>query len=77
MKGAEMSGPRMDENIANREMIMTGVVITLSIGSLMWQVLRTLSRGAMDGTSVLRLGTSVFALGIMVYVGYTIFSMWA
>lgn len=72
-----MSGPRMDENIANREMIMTGVVITLTIGSLMWQVLRTLSRGALDATGVLRLATTLFVLGIMVYVGYTIFSIWA
>ena len=66
----------MDENIANREMMMTGVFITLTICALVWQVLRTLSRGALDGTSVLRLAVSVFALGIMLYVGYTALSIW-
>ena len=66
----------MDEHIANREMMMTGVFIALAICSLVWQVLRTLSRGALDATSVLRLAVSLFALGIMLYVGHTIFSMW-
>ena len=66
----------MDEHIANREMLMTGVFIALAICSLVWQVLRTLSRGALDATSVLRLAVTLFALGIMLYVGHTIFSMW-
>lgn len=66
----------MDDNVANREMIMTGVFIALAICALVWQVLRTLSRGALDATSVLRLAVSVFALGIMLYVGHTIFSLW-
>jgi hypothetical protein len=52
------------------------VFIALAICSLVWQVLRTLSRGALDATSVLRLAVSLFALGIMLYVGHTIFSMW-
>ena len=66
----------MDEHIANREMLMTGVFIALAICSLVWQVLRTLSPGALDATSVLRLAVTLFALGIMLYVGHTIFSMW-
>jgi hypothetical protein len=66
----------MDDHIANREMMMTGVFIALTICALVWQVLRTLSRGALDGRSVLRLAVSLFALGIMLYVGHTIFSMW-
>ena len=67
----------MDDHVANREILMTEVFIALAICSLVWQVLRTLSRGALDATSVLRLAVSVFALGIMLYVGHTIFSMWA
>jgi hypothetical protein len=66
----------MDDSIANREMIMTGVFIALAICSLVWQVLRTLSRGALDGTSLVRLAYSLFALGVMLYVAHTIFSMW-
>ena len=67
----------MDDQVANREMLMTGAFIAVSVCALIWQVLRTLSRGALDGRSLLRLGCSVFALGIMLYVGHTIFSMWA
>jgi len=66
----------MDDTVANRDMIMTGAFIALSICALVWQVLRILSRGALDGTSMLRLAVSIFALGIMLYVGHTIFSMW-
>jgi hypothetical protein len=66
----------MDDHMANREMIMTAGFIALTICALVWQVLRTLSRGALDATSVLRLAVSVFTLGIMLYVGHTIFSMW-
>lgn len=66
----------MDEHIANREMLMTGVFIALTICALVWQVLRTLSRGALDVTSVVRLACSLFTLGIMLYVGHTIFSLW-
>ena len=66
----------MDDNVANREMMMTGVFIALAICSLVWQVLRTLSRGALGATSVLRLSVSVFALGTMLYVGDTILSSW-
>jgi hypothetical protein len=66
----------MDEHIANREMLMAGAFIALTICALVWQVLRTLSRGALDATSVVRLVCSVFMLGIMLYVGHTMLSMW-
>jgi hypothetical protein len=65
----------MDDS-ANRNMIMAGVFITLTIGMLAWQVLRTISRGGLDAVGVLRLACSVFVLGIMVYVGYTALSLW-
>ena len=60
----------------HRNMIMAGVFITLMIGMLAWQVLRTLSRGGLDGQGAVRLACSVFVLGIMVYVGYTALSLW-
>ena len=60
----------------HRNMIMAGVFITLMIGMLAWQVLRTLSRGGLDGQGAVRLVVSVFVLGIMLYVGYSAFSIW-
>ena len=66
----------MDDHVANREMMFTGVVIALAILSLAWQVLRTLSRGAMDATGAIRLVCTLIGLGVMCYVGYTIFSIW-
>jgi len=65
----------MEDN-ANREMLMAGLFITLTIGLLMWQVLRTLSRGGFDAAGAIRLFCSVFVLGIMLYVGYTALSLW-
>ena len=59
-----------------RNMIMAGVFITLMIGMLVWQVLRVLSRGGLDGQGAIRLAVSVFALGIMIYVGYSALSLW-
>ena len=64
------------EDDANRNMIMAGVFITLMIGMLAWQVLRTISRGGLDGVGAVRLVCSVFVLGIMVYVGYSALSLW-
>ena len=64
------------DDYANRNMIMAGVFITLMIGMLVWQVLRTLSRGGLDGLGAIRLVVSVFVLGIMLYVGYTALSLW-
>ncbi|MBV9570298.1 MAG: hypothetical protein JO056_03565 [Alphaproteobacteria bacterium] len=65
----------MDDE-ANRNMIMAGLVITLMIGMCAWQVLRTISRGGLDGVGAVRLVCSVFVLGIMLYVGYTALSIW-
>ena len=64
------------EDEMHRNMIMAGVFITLMIGMVAWQVLRTLSRGGLDGVGAVRLVCSLFILGIMLYVGYTAFSMW-
>jgi hypothetical protein len=64
------------EDDMHRNMIMAGVFITLMIGMLAWQVLRVLSKGGLDGQGAIRLGVSVFALGIMVYVGYSALSLW-
>jgi hypothetical protein len=64
------------EDDMHRNMIMAGVFITLMIGMLVWQVLRTLSRGGLDGQGAIRLVVSVFVLGIMLYVGYSAFSLW-
>lgn len=60
----------------HRNMIMAGVFVTAVIGMLVWQVLRTLSRGGLDGQGAVRLVCSVFVLGIMLYVGYSAFSIW-
>lgn len=60
----------------HRNMIMAGVFIAAVIGMLVWQVLRTLSRGGLDGQGAVRLVCSVFVLGIMLYVGYSAFSIW-
>lgn len=67
----------MDDSSMQRDMIFTAVVIGVSICACAFQVLRTLSRGALDATAVLRLACSMLGLGIMAYVGYTIFSLWA
>ena len=64
------------EDTANREMMMAGVFITLMIGMLAWQVLRTISRGGMDAQGAVRLVCTVFVLGIMCYVGYTALTLW-
>ena len=64
------------EDEMHRNMIMAGVFITLMIGMLVWQVLRTLSRGGLDAQGAVRLVCSVFVLGIMVYVRYSAFSLW-
>jgi hypothetical protein len=71
----KVSGRPMEDDM-HRNMIMAGVFITLMIGMLVWQVLRTLSRGGLDGQGAVRLVVSVFVLGIMLYVGYSAFSMW-
>lgn len=65
----------MDDE-ANRNMIMAGLFLTVMIGMLAWQVLRTISRGGLDGPGAVRLVCTVFVLGIMLYVGYTALSIW-
>ena len=64
------------EDDSSRQMMMAGVFITVTIGLLAWQVLRTISRGAMDAQGAVRLVCSVFVLGIMIYVGYSALSLW-
>jgi hypothetical protein len=66
----------MDDDM-HRSMIMAGVFITLMIGMAAWQVLRTLSRGGLDGPGAIRLVCSLVVLGVMLYVGYTTYSLWA
>lgn len=76
MAAWEFSGrPSMDDDM-QRNMIMAGVFITAMIGMLAWQVLRTLSRGGLDGVGLVRLACTTFVLGIMVYVGYSALSLW-
>jgi hypothetical protein len=65
----------MEDN-SRRYMIEAGAFIALTIGMVAWQVLRTLSRGGLDGAGAVRLVCSLFVLGIMLYVGYTAFSLW-
>jgi hypothetical protein len=65
----------MDDEM-NRNMIMAGAFIALMIVLALWQVMRTLSRGGMDGPGLVKLASSIFILGIMMYVGYTALSLW-
>lgn len=74
--GLGIFGALSAEDEMHRNMIMAGVFITAVIGMLVWQVLRTLSRGGLDGQGAVRLVCSVFVLGIMLYVGYSAFSIW-
>ncbi|MBV9990071.1 MAG: hypothetical protein JOZ72_02155 [Alphaproteobacteria bacterium] len=65
----------MDDQAA-REMIFAGLFYTAMIGLGVWQVLRLLSKGSLDGVGVMRLISTVFILGIMCYVGYTMLQLW-
>ena len=60
----------------HRSMVMAGVFIALMIAAALWQVLRTVSRGAMDPFTVVRLAASLVILGVMLYVGYTALNLW-
>jgi len=64
------------DDLETRNMIMAGIFITAMIGMLMWQVLRVLSKGGLDGVGLIRLVCTLFVLGIMCYVGYTALSIW-
>jgi hypothetical protein len=67
----------MDDGTDFHEMTtMAGVFITLMIGMAAWQVLRVLSRGGLDARGAIQLVCSVILLGIMLYVGYTAYSLW-
>lgn len=59
-----------------RSMVLAGLFYTALVGAMVWQILRLLSRGGLDAQGVLRLGVSVFVLGIMGYVGYTMLQVW-
>lgn len=65
----------MDDQ-ANREMIFAGLFYTAMIGLGVWQVLRLLSKGSLDAQSLVPAISSVFVLGIMCYVGYTMLQLW-
>ena len=67
----------MDDHPELQAMYLTGAFYTVIIGAMIWQVLRLLSRGGLDGQGVIRLGASIFILGILCYVGYTALSLWA
>jgi hypothetical protein len=64
------------DDVANREMLEAGACLTLMIGAAVWQVLRTLSRGGLDGMGVIKLTCNLVVLGIVVYVGYTALTLW-
>lgn len=66
----------MDDSPETREMIFAGAFYTVMIGLMVWQVLRLLSKGGLDGLGLVRLAVSLFVLGIMGYVGYTMLSLW-
>ena len=65
----------MDDQAA-KEMMFAGAFYVVMIGLGVWQVLRLLSKGGLDGMGVFRLISTVFILGIMCYVGYTMLQMW-
>ena len=64
------------DDVANREMLEAGVCITLMIGGAMWQVLRTLGRGGLDGMGLVKLTCNLVLLGIALYVGVTALNLW-
>lgn len=66
----------MDDPVALRSMILAGVFYTAMIGYGIWQVLRLLSRGAMDGVRLVQLAATLFILGILCWVGYTALMLW-
>jgi uncharacterized membrane protein len=66
----------MDDGDMNRNMIMAGAFIALTICMLLWQVMRAITRGGMDPVGLVKLACSVFVLGIMLYVGYSTLSLW-
>jgi hypothetical protein len=67
----------MDDGTDFRQMTtMAGLFITLMIGMAAWQVLRTLSRGGLDARGAIQLVCNLILLGIMLYVGYTAYSLW-
>ncbi len=65
----------MDDQAA-KEMMFAGAFYVAMIGLGIWQVLRLLSKGSLDAVGLVRLGASLFVLGIMCYVGYTMLQMW-
>jgi hypothetical protein len=69
-------GRPMVEHLPSRDMMMAAAFIALTILMLAWQVLRAISRGGLDAIGAIRLACSIFVLGIMLYVGYTMLSLW-
>jgi hypothetical protein len=65
----------MDDDM-HRNMVMAGVFIALMIAMALWQVLRSVSRGGLDGPGAIRLFCSLVILGVVLYVGYTALSLW-
>lgn len=64
------------DDVELRNQIFAGAFYTVMIGVVVWQILRLLSRGSLDGAGAIRLASSVFVLGILCYVGYTMLSIW-
>jgi hypothetical protein len=64
------------DDVANREMLEAAGFMVLMIGAAAWQVMRTVSRGGLDGMGLIKLTCSLIVFGIMVYVGCTALSMW-
>ena len=64
----------MDDQL--RYTLPAGIFLVVMVGLLAWQVLRQLGRGGLDLMGLIRLGVSVFMLGIMCWVTITALSMW-
>jgi hypothetical protein len=67
----------MDDRPELREMMFAGAFYTVMIGIMVWQILRLLGKGGLDGSGLIKLVCSLVVLGIMCYVGYTMLAMWA
>jgi hypothetical protein len=66
----------MDDHPEVREMILAGAFYTVMIGLAVWQILRLLGSGGLDAVGIVRLGVSLFILGIMFYIGSTMLTLW-
>ena len=64
------------DDVANREMLEAGVCLTAMIGIALWQVLRTLGSGGLNGIGMIKLTCNLVLLGIALYVGYSALTMW-